>query len=160
MYRPFSLAHVSRASIHAAVRIATAAGDGDDVSDDAAEALAGDQAGSDTVGVDLPVVGPALLPDGASDGAEGGRVEDGGVRQDHGQSDSAPVGKPLAVLLAGADEVVVAEDGLHHGDDALDEGEDARAPRDVDARWVGEGLGEGPPGWYGRCLELALVVRV
>lgn len=110
---------------------------------------------SDGIAVDIPSLQVVLPPECGKDGAKERSVGEHGGRDNPRQGDGTPVGEPPAELVTGANQVVMAEHDLEHGDDAHDDGEDAALKRDGDAG-VGNGLGDGGPGGHGGNQEGAL----
>lgn len=107
--------------------------------------MGGKHTSSDGVAINLPCAHAVLSPDGSHDGANQGSVGEHGRRNDPREGDGAPVGEPVAVLLALSDQVLVADNGLDHGNNTHDNRKYAAGKRDRDVG-NGHGLGDGGPG--------------
>ncbi len=120
-----------------------------DGSDGSTQTLAGDETSGNGVSVDIPSARGLLLPKVGKDGAHEGGSHVGGGWNDESKGNGSPVWKPLAVLLALTDKVVVADDGLDDGPSTKADGEDTGVEWDTIVI-QSDCLGDGSPcgdGW-------------
>ena len=111
---------------------------------DATETFAGDQTSSDSVAINLEVLGVPLEPEVRYDSARahGRRVV--GSWNDEGDTNSHPVWQPVAVLLALTSEVRLLNADLSNGQNTEGDAEYPRGQWNRNLR-QGDRLGDGPP---------------
>ena len=98
-----------------------------------------------SIAVEIPGSHAVLPPHCGYDGSKKGSGGVNCLRNDPRDSNSTPVGEPLAVLLALANQVKVAEDTLRDRDETHDDGKDTALGRDLDGG-VSDGLRNSSPG--------------